>query len=31
MANQNICEHINNLQEQLYAAQRENKRLKGER
>ena len=30
-ADQKLVQHINNLQEQLYAAQRENKRLKGER
>ena len=30
-ADQKLVQHINNLQEQLYAAQLENKRLKGER
>ena len=30
-ADQKLVQHINNLQEQLYATQRENKRLKGER
>lgn len=30
-ADQKLVQHINSLQEQLYAAQRENKRLKGER
>jgi hypothetical protein len=30
-ADQKLVQHINNLQEQLYAAQLENKRLKGAR